>query len=134
MAIIPLTAAELRDGKMSRIFVAKNGHEPFEASKVRARQFRLEVLSLAYRGAGFFPTSKRWRWEYLLSVMAYWGRAEVLEERGGGPKPTPDEEKRRILEEWDAVEGIELQENFAVRMGISPRTLRRWMKDETGDN
>jgi hypothetical protein len=48
----------------------------------------------------------------------------------GGPKGTPEEEKRRILEEWNKARlKNENQEVFCYRNGISVATLGRWRRE-----
>jgi hypothetical protein len=49
--------------------------------------------------------------------------------RRGGPRPTSDEEKLKIVTEWLRVEGDELQEIFCHRKSIGVSTLRQWIND-----
>lgn len=55
------------------------------------------------------------------------------EGRKRGPKETPIEDQRKIVEEWERRQGRELQKNFARRKGISDRHLRRWVKEHGSD-
>ncbi len=49
--------------------------------------------------------------------------------RKGGPKPAPDAEKEKIVQEWLLVQGQETQESFCNRRGIGTSTLRAWMRE-----
>jgi hypothetical protein len=44
--------------------------------------------------------------------------------RRGGPLPTPEEDKVKIVAEWLAVQGKETQEDFSNRKGVATSTLR----------
>ena len=128
IAMVPLTAKELAAGETPRVVIGKTS-EPFEVTKKKARLFLLEAHGLAQRLAGHFPQSQRWRWQYLLMECAVWGRADVLEERGGGPIPMPMEEKRRIVQGWRKVKGRQNKEVFASVHGVSARHLSRLEKE-----
>ena len=47
----------------------------------------------------------------------------------GGPKPTPDEDRLRIVRGWLEVQGNMLKEVYAQYHGVSPRTLTNWEHD-----
>lgn len=49
--------------------------------------------------------------------------------RGGGPKATPLDNKIEIVTGWLAVEGRQVKEDYANRVGVSVTTLWRWEKE-----
>ena len=49
--------------------------------------------------------------------------------RRGGPLPTPDADKEKIVKEWMEVQGKETQEDFSRRKGVATSTLRAWIRD-----
>jgi hypothetical protein len=86
------------------------------------------VLSLIPRrvitAEGDVPT------EAVGQVTRYVGRQwEVIERRRGGPKPTPEIERIKIVKGWLAARGKVLQENYAAMWGVSARQLRRWRRE-----
>ncbi|HZQ07351.1 MAG TPA: hypothetical protein VFD70_12295 [Anaerolineae bacterium] len=52
----------------------------------------------------------------------------IRKRRRGGPLPPSDTEKLRIVHGWLRVQGRMNQEVYARAQGISPATLRRWMR------
>lgn len=52
----------------------------------------------------------------------------LAKRRRGGPIPTPDEDKVRIIRDWLGVQGHTKEEVFAHEQGISSATLRRWKR------
>jgi hypothetical protein len=53
----------------------------------------------------------------------------------GGPVGMPDEKRKEIIQGWFKVRGRMKQVPYAKSQGISPATLRRWMREmrETGE-
>lgn len=51
--------------------------------------------------------------------------------RKGGPIPTPENEIKVILEEWEQAKGKVNQYVFCAQKGISVSTLRRWERQYT---
>ncbi len=54
--------------------------------------------------------------------------AEREGRRRGGPVPTPQDEKMKVVKGWLQVQGRVNQELYARRQGIAPSTLRRWIR------
>jgi hypothetical protein len=62
--------------------------------------------------------------------LAKWG-TEAMTRRRGGPEPTPEEDKVKIVKGWREVKGTGkmTQETYALSRWIDPRTLRRWERE-----
>jgi hypothetical protein len=56
-------------------------------------------------------------------------RVCVEERRRGGPIPTPDRDKIKIVEGWLEAQGTILQDRYASTEGITAKTLRAWEKE-----
>jgi hypothetical protein len=54
---------------------------------------------------------------------------EFAQKRRGGPIPTPESEKIRIVQGWHQVKDNVNQEAYAQGQWITPRTLREWEKE-----
>jgi hypothetical protein len=54
---------------------------------------------------------------------------EFAQKRHGGPVPTPEAEKIRIVQGWCKVKGKINQEAYAQGQWITARTLREWEKE-----
>jgi hypothetical protein len=78
--------------------------------------------------------------EHLLAViMDIWPQARVtavsMQEtagdgaRRGGPCGTPKSQRQEVVEGWLRLRGRMNQEVYAQGRGISPATLRRWMRE-----
>jgi len=52
-----------------------------------------------------------------------------LKKRRGGPIPTPDDEKERVIQEWEKVKGKMTLEAFCQNKNIGVSTLSRWRRD-----
>lgn len=53
---------------------------------------------------------------------------ESTQRRKGGPIPTSEEDKSAIIKGWLAVQGRKSQEAYCLEVGVSPSTLRKWIK------
>lgn len=66
--------------------------------------------------------------------------SEAAESRGtellrrGGPLPTPEEDKLKIVMEWLTRQGKETQEDFCNRKGVATSTLRAWIRELRAQN
>ena len=49
--------------------------------------------------------------------------------RRGGPVPTPEADKLRIVQGWQKAQEKQTQEAYAQLNGISPSTLRKWKRE-----
>jgi len=54
--------------------------------------------------------------------------------RRGGPLPTPEEDKMKIVTEWLTRQGKETQEDFCNRKGVATSTLRAWIRELRAQN
>jgi hypothetical protein len=57
------------------------------------------------------------------------GQNAKKQRRKGGPVPTPDHQKQALIQGWLAVQGHMSQVAYCDSKGISPSTLRKWMRD-----
>jgi hypothetical protein len=55
--------------------------------------------------------------------------ADFTQRRLGGPLPTPELEKIKIVEGWLGRKGFTNQDDYARSQGVSARTLRQWKKE-----
>lgn len=53
----------------------------------------------------------------------------AVSQKRGGPAGMPDEKRKEIIQGWFKVQGRMKQVQYANSRGISPATLRRWIRE-----
>ena len=126
---------DIKNGRLPMIMtVVQPGQEKCDVERM-ANDFLAEARRLSVLLSTYFPEGDRWRWQEIFMSLAMHGAGSILGERKGGPLPTSEEEKIRIVRGWHKKRGKVSQEGYAEMQGISVRTLRRWERElDKGEN